>query len=178
MENSTDRQYLKQVYAKATAPYKPRHIKTLLVAEAPPCNLDRFFYFEDVKVQDSLFLEIMGVLYPQQKQRYLNNGRRTQDKAELLALFAEDGYLLTDLYEVPLEPFSDEEAIASLLARMEKLVDKSTPVILIKANVYDLLYPVLKEKGYNVVAERLPFPGSGQQKVFREKFAAIVQHRL
>jgi hypothetical protein len=33
---------------------------------------------------------------------------------------------------------------------------------------------VLKEEGYNVINERLPFPGSGQQKVFREKFSRIV----
>lgn len=174
METPADVHYLKEIYAKATNKYKPRQIKTLLIAEAPPCNLDRFFYFEDVKVQDSLFLEIMGVLYPDKKQRYLKSGRRTEDKAELLEMFAEDGFMLTDLYEVPIEPFSDDAAIASLLARLEKLVDKTTPIILIKANVFDLLYPLLRAKGYNVINERLPFPGSGQQRVFREKFAAIV----
>lgn len=174
MENSSDVQYLKEAYAKATAKYKPRQIKTLLIAEAPPCNLDRFFYFEDVKVQDSLFLEIMGVLYPDKKVRYLKSGRPTEGKVELLEMFAEDGYLLIDLYETPVAPFSDAEAIASLLARLQKLIDKTTKLILIKANVFDLCYSSLKQKGYNVINERLPFPGSGQQKVFREKFAEIV----
>lgn len=174
MENITDQQYLKEVYAKATTKYKPRQVKTLLIGEAPPCNLDRFFYFEDVKKQDSLFLEIVGVLYPDKKQQYLKAGRPTEGKAELLDMFAEDGYLLVDLYETPVTSATDEEAIASLLARLEKLVDKTVPIILIKTNVFDLVYPVLEEKGYNVINERLPFPGSGQQKVFREKFAAIL----
>jgi len=174
MENATDIQYLKEVYAKATAKYKPRQVKTLLIGEAPPCNLDRFFYFEDVKKQDSLFLEIIGVLYPDKKQKYLKSGRPTEGKSELLEMFAEDGYLLIDLYDVPVDSGTDEEAIASLLARLEKLVDKTTPIVLIKTNVFDLCYPVLKAKGYNVINERLPFPGSGQQKVFRDKFAAIL----
>ena len=174
MQPITDHQYLKDTYAKARNKYKPSHISTLLITEAPPCNLDRYFYFEEVKKQDSLFLEIMGVLYPDKKGRYLKSGRRKENKEELLEMFKEDGYLLLDLYEVPYTTSSDEEVTASLLTRLEKLVDKSTPIILIKANVFDLCYPILKEKGYNVINDRLPFPGSGQQKVFRDKFAAIV----
>jgi hypothetical protein len=174
MESTTDIQYLKSLYARATNKYKPRHIKTLLIAEAPPCNLDRFFYFEDVKVQDSLFLEIIGVLYPEKKQRYLKSGRPAEGKMELLEMFAEDGFLLIDLYETPIASVSGSEAVASLLSRLEKLIDKTTPIILIKTNVFDLCYPVLKEKCYNLINERLPFPGSGQQKVFREKFSGIV----
>ncbi|RYZ28679.1 MAG: hypothetical protein EOO10_08730 [Chitinophagaceae bacterium] len=174
MENATDIQYLKEVYTRSTNKYKPRQIKTLLIGEAPPCNLDRFFYFEEVKVQDSLFLEIVGVLYPDKKQRYLKAGRPAEGKAELLEMFAEDGYLLIDLYEVPVDTCTDEEAVASLLTRLEKLIDKTIPIVLIKTNVFDLCYPVLKANGYNVSNERLPFPGSGQQKVFREKFAGIV----
>ena len=49
MESITDAEYLKETYAKARNKYEPSHINTLLIAEAPPCNLDRFFYFEDVK---------------------------------------------------------------------------------------------------------------------------------
>lgn len=172
----TDIQYLKEAYAKARNKYKPSHIRTLLIAEAPPCNLDRFFYFEDVKVQDSLFLEIMGVLYPDKKRRFLAAGRPLAGKEELLEMFQEDGYLLLDLYEVPDDLFyvPREESVAALLRRLERLIDKSTPIILIKTNVFDLCYPVLIENGYNVSNERLPFPGSGQQKVFREKFAKVL----
>lgn len=176
MEIGSDYQYLKSVYAKARNKYRPSHVSTLLIAEAPPCSLDRYFYFEDVRKQDSLFLEIMGVLYPEKKRRYLNAGRRAEDKIELLEMFKEDGYLLLDLYEVPEDVFSVsiEVCTESLLKRLESHIDKSTPIILIKANIFDLCYPVLKANDYNVINERLPFPGSGQQKIFREKFAAIV----
>lgn len=169
---ASDVDFLKETYAAARNKFKPARIRVLLIAEAPPCNLDRHFYFEDVKVQDSLFLEITGLLYPEQKQQYLSSGRETGLKTELLRSFQEDGYWLLDLYEVPGEFCSggDEERLPSLLARLEKHIDKTTPVIIIKTNVYDLVYPVLKEQGYKVSPERLPFPGSGQQRVFREKF--------
>ena len=65
----SDLDYLKDVYASARNRYRPNEIRVLIIAEAPPCALDRFFYFEDVKKQDSLFLEIMGILYPEKKQR-------------------------------------------------------------------------------------------------------------
>lgn len=49
----------------ARSKYKPRKIKYLLIAEAPPEeSSNRFFYFEHVEIKDSLFLETMKVLYP------------------------------------------------------------------------------------------------------------------
>ena len=43
--------------------YKPDRIDLLLVAEAPPASLDRYFYFDDVSEQDSLFRYVCrGVL--------------------------------------------------------------------------------------------------------------------
>ncbi len=174
--DDNDIDFLKEVYTTASNRYKPRPIKFLLIAEAPPCNLDRFFYFEDVRKQNSLFLEIMGVLYPDQKAAYLASGRETERKQDLLETFRDDGYWLIDLSEVPPELTGESLAscVPNLLKRLQKHITQDTPIVLIKADVYDLLYPVLSEQGYRVVAERLPFPGSGQQKIFREKFRKII----
>ncbi|MDB5197195.1 MAG: hypothetical protein JWP88_1566 [Flaviaesturariibacter sp.] len=176
MSSNTDISFLKERYALARNKYKPSPLKTLLIAEGPPCNLERFFYFEDVKRQDSLFLEIMGVLYPQLKERYLASGRSTELKEELLAQFQADGFWLQDLSEVPTEyrPGKLEDCVPGLLTRVGQYATKKTPIILIKASVYDLCYPVLTAAGYYVSPERLPFPGSGQQKVFREGFKRVV----
>jgi len=173
MENSPlDIQFIRNRYAKARNKYKPRHINTLLIAEGPPNNLDRYFYFEEVKTHDSLFLEIMGVLYPAQKKRYLASRRDALLKEELLEAFREDGYSLMDLSETPcnLLEVSLESLVPYLLERLEKEIDKTTPVILIKSSLYDICYAPLLANGYNVCNERIPFPGSGQQLVFREKF--------
>jgi hypothetical protein len=177
MSNTTsDVDFLKQTYTAASYRYKPRQLRLLLIAEAPPCNLDRFFYFEEVKKQDSLFLEIMGVLYPDQKAAYLASGRDPDLKKDLLEIFRDDGYWLMDLSEVPpeLTGQSLESYVPDLLQRLHKTISPDTPILLIKANVYDLLYPVLSSQGYRVIPERLPFPGSGQQRVFREKFKKII----
>lgn len=172
MEQS-DKDYLKDIYSQARNRYRPATVRVLIVAEAPPCALDRFFYFEDVKRQDSLFLEIMGILYPDQKEQYLASGRDTGLKQDLLQRFQSDGYWMLDLCEVPTSivdgPLPAD--VQLLLRKLEKLVNKNTPIILIKSNVYDACFEALKASGYNVVNERLPFPGSGQQKVFREKFS-------
>ena len=51
---------------KARLKYKPKKIKYLLIAETPPkSNSNRYFYYENVKEKDSLFLETMIVLYPE-----------------------------------------------------------------------------------------------------------------
>src|ERR1700710_1030715 len=130
MENDPlDIQFIRARYAKARNKFKPRQITTLLIAEGPPNNLDRYFYFEDVKTQDSLFLEIMGVLYPDQKKRYLASGRDALLKEELLENFKEDGYWLMDLAEVPCSLFHTdlENCIPSLIERLTNTIDKRTP---------------------------------------------------
>lgn len=170
---SSDIEYLKGVYSAARNKYRPKHIRVLLIGEAPPCALDRFFYFEDVKKQDSLFLEIMGSLYPDLKKQYLDSGRETELKKELLETFQSDGYWLLDLYETPVEETGNE--VQELLEKLKKLITTDTYIILIKANIYDLCYAPLTAAGYTVINERIPFPGSGQQGIFREKFARAIQ---
>jgi hypothetical protein len=176
LNNLTDLQFIKDRYAKARNQFKPRQIRTLLVVEAPPDNLERYFYFDDVKKQDSLFLEIMGVLYPEEKQQYIKNGRDTELKRGMLELFQEDGYFLINLSELPcsLSTQSPEEQVGHLLERLPSIIDKTTPIILIKASIFDSCYVPLTAAGYSVINERLPFPGSGQQRVFRTKFKNII----
>ena len=176
--SASDTDFLRARYAAARNAYKPAHLTTLLIGEAPPCALDRYFYFEEVPRQDSLFLEIMGALYPERKAKYLASKRRPALKAALLEQFAADGFWLLDLAEVPYEVtgVAHQSSLPSLLERVAQVADKRTRIILIKANVYDCCHPALKAAGYRVSDERIPFPGSGQQAVFRERFArALVE---
>ncbi len=169
---ASDIDFLTARYAAARNKYKPSPLKVLIIAEAPPCNLDRYFFFEEVRTQDSLFLEITGVLYPELKGQYLAAKRDPALKAELLEHFQSDGFWLMDLSELPYEVsgVAHEASLPSLMERLKKVADRQTRIILLKANVYDCCYAPLKEAGYKVSAERIPFPGSGQQAVFRDKF--------
>jgi hypothetical protein len=130
----SDIDFLRTRYSAARNKYKPAHIRTLLIAESPPCDLDRYFYFENVPKQDSLFLEIMGVLYPELKAAYLASKRDSHLKAELLEHFQSDGYWLMDLSEVPHELTGGDpaQALPDLLERIRKAADKKTHIILIK----------------------------------------------
>lgn len=69
-------------FESARLKYKPDLIRYLLIAESPPkTDSNRFFYFEDVGEQDSLFLETMKVLYPkdtsQIKTKEIRNKKAT-----------------------------------------------------------------------------------------------------
>lgn len=156
---------------KAREKYLPEKIRILLVAEQPPINLDRFFYYENVKEHDWLFLGVMKVLDPVKCRLYLDGGRQSQDKRAMLENFRRADFFLMDMFDSPLVEDQKDDFIDRISAlESEGRLDKSVPVILIKANVYDNLYRKLKILGYNVVNQRIPFPGSGQQKNFDNAF--------
>jgi hypothetical protein len=90
-------------FENARLKYKPKEIKYLLVAETPPkTDSDRFFYFEKVDKQDSLFLETMKILYPNETQFAETKTIRKREK-EFLEKFMDDGFYLIDSLDKPFE---------------------------------------------------------------------------
>lgn len=65
--------------------------------------------------------------------------------------------LIAGDHKVPLSHF-----VPDLVKRVKTLAPEK--VILIKTTVYDAAFRALREPGVPVVDERIPFPGSGQQK--------------
>jgi len=163
---------IKTKIEETRAIYKPQTIKYLLVAEAPPDSLDRFFYFSDVKTSDWLFLGVMQALYPLQKEEYLSKKRDSALKEILLKKFQEDNFYLIDLLDYPLSFYSGTlaETTNELVEKIKALSDENTQIILIKANVYDTAYKILKDNGFKVIDKRIDFPASGGQLKFQEKF--------
>jgi len=150
---------------EAAGRWRPEHIDLLLVVEAPPSALDRYFYFEDVRVQDSLFRHVVeGVL----------GERPTRDKAPYLDALRERGVFLIDL---SVDPFDDGRtaipAAVPGLARRIRAIDPRE-VLLVGARVYDAAFLALRAAGLPVMDIRLPYPGSGQQRRFLEGFRAAV----
>ena len=80
-------------YDEARARYRPHHIKTLFVAEAPPADPSRFFYFENVTAHDWLFLALIRWHYVD--ARDLETDELRERKSEFLARFRNDGYYLS-----------------------------------------------------------------------------------
>jgi hypothetical protein len=141
----------------ATAKYKPEPVQLLLVAEAPPPSPDRYFYYEDVHDQDSLFRHVVRAILAIEPSR--------SEKASQLQQLADRGVFLIDLNPEPKRPQETLEAfVPDLVTRAATL--KPRHVITIKANVCDLTQQPLRGAGLHVVDQRVPFPGSGQQRRF------------
>lgn len=163
---------------KARNRYQPEVIKCLLIAEAPPKeNSGRFFYFDEVRSGDSLFLETMKVLYPSFYAQFKDTQSVRNNKSLFLKRFKEDGYYLIDASKDPMENTSTSAKLKQLREHLPQLITKlnslvtNEPIVLISAPVYKVCYPVLKKKGFHVLNNELvDFPGSGGQKKFRQKF--------
>jgi hypothetical protein len=151
--------------AEAAARHRPARVDTLLVAEAPPSALDRYFYFEDVNEHDSLFRHVVQAVLGEKPGR---------DKAPWLDELRERGWFLVHLSE---DPFHDRAVlpplVPDLVARCEEL--RPRRILLVGAPLYDLLYRPLRAAGLPVVDVRMPFPGSGQQRRFLDAIVPLVE---
>jgi hypothetical protein len=147
--------------------YQPEKVDLLLIAEAPPSALDRYFYFPDVHEQDSLFRYVCRALLGHEPTR--------EGKADLLAELRDRGVYLIDLQQDPRDRTPLSEFVRELVVRCKSL-DPGW-IILIKASVFDTAYATLAESGLPVSSVRVPFPGSGQQNRFLEAFARALEER-
>jgi hypothetical protein len=153
--------------ARAAKRFKPEPVDLLLVAEAPPSSLDRYFYFTDVREQDSLFRYIVRAVLGREPTR--------EAKTSLLDELRDRGVFLVDLQEDPRDERLLSEFVPKLVNRCRRL-DPSW-IVLIKATVFDAAHADLTDAGLPVSSVRVPFPGSGQQKRFLEAFALALKER-
>lgn len=164
---------LKMKLEKARLKYKPETVKYLLIAEAPPDSIDRFFYYNDVRLHDYLFLGVTQALYPELKNNFLESGRSSEIKESILNKLRADGFYLLDLSELPLSLLkgSLNSQLPALIDKINQVTDKNTKIILIKATVYDTAFNFLRRQGFsNVFDFRITFPGQGGQIKFQNEF--------
>lgn len=152
---------------RAAEEFKPERVDLLLVAEAPPSALDRYFYFSDVREQDSLFRYVCRGILGREPTR--------EAKADLLAEVRERRVFLIDLQEDPRDGTPLAEFVPRLVERCRAL--DPDWIILIKATVFDAAYDALDKAGLSVSSVRVPFPGSGRQKEFEEAFKDALAER-
>ncbi|MET0779237.1 MAG: serine protease [Candidatus Saccharimonadales bacterium] len=170
------------IYEHARQKYAPDKTRVLIVAEAPPESAERFFYYENVKDHDALFVNLMRALYGDYRHARITEIRK--DKQKLLKRFRDDGFYLIDAL---LEPISlklssreRERLIAARADDIVKQVKKLHPTngtILIKKAVFHSLYEKLSQAGLAVKNHvAIPFPSSGHQKEFQETISGIANN--
>ncbi len=147
---------------RAARRYRPACVRTLLVAEAPPSELDRYFYFADATTHDHLFRHVAEAILGSQPTR--------ASKALELERLTDRGLYVIDL---SIEPIESGAYLGGHVPSLIQRIRRTRPdrVILIKTTVFDLAYPPLLGAGIPVVAARIPFPSTGNQANFRRTFA-------
>lgn len=167
-------------YSERRERWRPKRVRLLLVAESAPddggdLSNRRFFYEDDLTGHDGLFREVVRVLYDSPK---LTSGPGA--KRPWLARLQADGVYLIDLAAVAVNELDAASRARALTRNIEATVRAAKEVepegvVLIKQNVFDLLERPIRSAGLPLLHDEfVHFPGSGQQKNFRERFAAAV----
>jgi len=165
-------------YLRLRSPYVPVHRRIVFVLESPPKS-GLYFYNPDGRVSEPLFSAMMKDII----------GLNPKSKDEGLREFASRGFLLIDATYTPVnhDHLSDRERNKRILDDLPVLVDElrqyvgsGTGVVLVKANVCELLEPVLLAHGFPILNRgmTIPFPSNGQQNRFRETVRQVLGWRL
>lgn len=169
-----------RAFEAARRKYRPDLVRVALVAESPPQEgTGRFFYFEDVDVGDSLFLEVMKALYKDARGNTKTVRRRKRDYLER---FRDDGFYLLDASQ---EPIAGERravkarfisaGLAQLQRDLAEIQNGGLKVVLISSLVYEICCDPLRQAGFDVVnTEKIHFPGFRWQSEFQVEFGRIV----
>jgi hypothetical protein len=179
--------YNKEKYEAAADKYKPAKIKYLLIAESPPYTLTkneeiRYFYFDKITDGDTLLRNTIESIF---SEKYDNS-----KKGFWLKKLKNEGFFLIDAVEYPIDQFKKDTKkrnrhvrinFNNLIEKIEKLkeerfIDKNTKIILIKKNIFEILGEKLKEKGFNVLNDKLlPFPSKyGNPKRYQEELKELL----
>src|SRR5215203_4993689 len=158
----------KDDYLSLRGVYEPETVRLAIVAESPPVS-GLYFYDPGGRRTEPLFSALMKRL-----------GASPESKEDGLREFQRHGWVLVD---ATYEPVNDlpllrrNQVIDRDYPRLRDdlsalLPDRAVPVILIKANVCDLLEQRLKDDGFNVVnrGRRIAFPAFGKQPDFHREF--------
>ncbi len=165
-----------ETYAEAAVKYIPERTCVLFVAEAPPDSLDRYFYFEDVKRDDWLWIALMKALFPSE---WGSTTEERQRKRYWLQKFQKSNCRLIDAVKTPVDG-TDRQKVAFIKAAASDLITEiqaidPNQIVLIKATVHRALFRMLRKAALPVVNEEpLPFPSFHWQTEFHDKFRRLI----
>jgi len=147
-------------------------VKLAILAESPPVS-GKYFYNPAGFISEPLFSGLMSQLAftPTSKESGLREFQRR-------------GWILVDATYEPVNIKGkhrnqvitrDYQSLCGDLAAM--LPDRSTPIILVKANVCRLLDGKLTDDGFNVINKGriVPFPSHSWQNEFQRQFSEILK---
>ncbi len=175
-------------FYQAREKYRPGKMKVLLITEAPPpAERHRYFYLAKVRRGDSLFLEMMKVLFAEEVAAFETVRSLRAEKSYFLERMQEEGYFLMHAANTPLPGKTDNarakiyrEQLPTLIKEILQVASPATPIVIISAVVFRAIAKPLKASGFNLIHDTLiEYPNSGQQINFRRKLKPLLsQHGL
>ena len=153
--------------------FEPQKVGLAIIAESPPAS-GKYFYDPNGSVSEPLFAALMKELdyAPATKERGLHEFQRR-------------GWVLVDATYEPVNALTGaarDEVIARDYPLLREdlsalLPDRSTPLVLVKANVCKTLQRKLTDDGFNVLnnGSIISFPSHGHQTKFHQEFKAILE---
>ncbi len=169
----------RRYYLDLRRKFEPSSVTLVIVAESPPTS-GKYFYDPDGHVSEPLFNALMKQLgIPKPKT-----------KCEGLSEFQKRGWALVDATYDPVNALDERGRRLVICRDYPELCDdlkrllatrwSAVPLVLIKANVCQLLEPKLKDSGFNVLNKGriVYFPATRHQRNFDRQFREIVPQTL
>jgi hypothetical protein len=162
-------------YLRLRNEYEPKHPRLIFVAESPPAS-GKYFYDPSGRKTEPLFAATMRLVLSSPPQSIVNG----------LDAFRDSGYVLVDATYQPVNKgLSNRQREEIILGdysplKMDLLSltpQQDIPILLVKANVCRLLEPRLLQDGFKVINEGIviPFPSTGNQKVFQTRIEPLLR---
>jgi len=171
-------------FQQAREKYRPENIKVLLITEAPPAvERNRYFYYEQVQRGDSLFLETIKVLFPEEVKAFETVKQLRAEKRYFLERLQEEGFFLMNAVETPLPDKTAaarsriyQENLPTLIREILSIARPNTVIVIISAVVFRAIGKALKASGFKLIQEDIiAYPNSGQQLNFRRKLRPLLR---
>lgn len=172
------------VFELARRKYLPSPVQVLFLTEAPPMpDKNRFFYVEHVRQGDSLFLELMKVLFPEEVAAFDSVKALRAEKVYFLERFRNEGFYLMNAFDRPLPHTTAtfrskqyREYLPELVQQIAQITTNRTPIVIVSAVAYEGCAVGLREAGFAVLNEsKIEYPNSGQQVNFRRKLQPLLE---
>jgi hypothetical protein len=152
--------------------FRPQHTKVCFIFESPPAH-GGYFYDPKGRTTELLFRSLMKTLF----------SKTFTTKQVGLTHFKNQGYYLVNPIYTPVNKVSDRRADELILANYNSFKEdliaeglQTTPLIIVKSNVWKLLKDKLHNDGFTVLnkEEMIPFPMHYHFESFKSKVQKLL----
>jgi len=156
--------------------YIPSEIQYLIISLNVSKRIENKFYdFYNIFLKYDFFYFINSIIFP--NARFYETSKQRESR---LKDFEMNGFYLVDFNFLTTTHNYNEEEILSLYEnlfkpKLEKLISKEIPVIIIDENLYQVLYENLKKDGFNIVHKQpIPKPNEKNYNCFKDLFRSAL----